>query len=152
MCLEPPLQVDELPEEETWYCKECSVERVSVWSIRWTVGVAHNQAPKRQPSPQREPRPIPTVFKQLIRRVEDENPATFKLPLDIRQFFNGSALSISTHPQLGNTDRQSLRIREVTMSIRRKRGQSTSKQHIARCRTPADLAFVTFHSIQRPSH
>lgn len=28
MCLEPPLRVDELPEEETWYCKKCRAERV----------------------------------------------------------------------------------------------------------------------------
>ena len=28
MCLEPPLRVDELPEEEEWYCKECRAERV----------------------------------------------------------------------------------------------------------------------------
>jgi hypothetical protein len=91
MCLEPPLQVDELPEEETWYCKECSFERVSGWPDD-RMAKADVQAPKRQPSPQREPRPIPTVFKQLIRRVEEENPATFKLPLDIRQFFSGSGL------------------------------------------------------------
>lgn len=94
MCLEPPLQVDELPEEETWYCKECSVERVSV-VCDLKGRMADKQAPKRQPSPQREPRPIPTVFKQLTRRIEEENPATFKLPLDIRQFFNGSASTIN---------------------------------------------------------
>lgn len=29
MCLEPPLRIDELPEEETWYCKKCTAERVS---------------------------------------------------------------------------------------------------------------------------
>ena len=93
MCLEPPLQVDELPEEETWYCKECSVERVSVEEDVRVIDEADVQAPKRQTSPQREPKPIPTVFRQLIKRVEEENPATFKLALDIRQFFNGSEWS-----------------------------------------------------------
>ena len=29
MCLEPPFRVDELPQEETWYCKKCRAERVS---------------------------------------------------------------------------------------------------------------------------
>lgn len=99
MCLEPPLQVDELPEEETWYCKECSVERVGVASDL-EGRMSDEQAPKRQPSPQREPRPIPTVFKQLTRRIEEENPATFKLPLDIRQFFNGSASTIMLYHAL----------------------------------------------------
>lgn len=29
MCLEPPLRVDELPEEDNWYCRKCKVDRVS---------------------------------------------------------------------------------------------------------------------------
>ncbi|GFZ50835.1 hypothetical protein JCM24511_08593 [Saitozyma sp. JCM 24511] len=28
MCLEPPLRIDELPDEEVWYCKKCRQERV----------------------------------------------------------------------------------------------------------------------------
>jgi ubiquitin C-terminal hydrolase len=34
MCLEPPLRVDELPEEDDWYCRKCRVDRVSHLSIR----------------------------------------------------------------------------------------------------------------------
>lgn len=29
MCLEPPLQVDELPKEEVWYCRKCKADKVS---------------------------------------------------------------------------------------------------------------------------
>jgi hypothetical protein len=32
MCLEPPLRVDELPEEDQWFCRKCKVERVSLLS------------------------------------------------------------------------------------------------------------------------
>ncbi len=28
MCLEPPLRLDEMPAEDTWYCKECRAARI----------------------------------------------------------------------------------------------------------------------------
>ena len=34
-------------------------------------------------------RPIPMAFKQLCRRLDQENPAQFKLPQEVRQFFAG---------------------------------------------------------------
>nr|XP_019011568.1 uncharacterized protein I206_03668 [Kwoniella pini CBS 10737]OCF50349.1 hypothetical protein I206_03668 [Kwoniella pini CBS 10737] len=64
MCLEPPLRIDELPEEETWYCKQCAAERVKL-------------------------KPIPTVFKRLSKKVEGENPAQFRLPTDLITYFAG---------------------------------------------------------------
>lgn len=33
--------------------------------------------------------PITSVFQQLVRRSEGENPAQFRLPQEIRQFFVG---------------------------------------------------------------
>ncbi|ORX38375.1 hypothetical protein BD324DRAFT_578261 [Kockovaella imperatae] len=87
MCLEPPFKIDELPQEETWYCKKCRAERVSgeaqtpaeLWQSRDVASPARN----------RDPRPIPMVFRQLVKRVEEENPTQFRLPNDIRQFFSG---------------------------------------------------------------
>ncbi|WRT68508.1 uncharacterized protein IL334_005484 [Kwoniella shivajii] len=65
MCLEPPLRIDELPDEETWYCKKCSADR------------------------EKELKPVPMVFKQLTKKVEGDNPVQFRLPADIRTYFTG---------------------------------------------------------------
>ncbi|KAL7422414.1 hypothetical protein Q5752_003060 [Cryptotrichosporon argae] len=78
MCLEPPLRVDELPDEETWYCRKCRVERED--------GGRRGRRRERDGD-----NPIGTVFGMLEERVETENPTQFKLPQEIRQFFTGVA-------------------------------------------------------------
>ncbi|WWC63404.1 uncharacterized protein I303_106004 [Kwoniella dejecticola CBS 10117] len=65
MCLEPPLRIDELPEEEIWYCKQCKAEL------------------------ERELKPIPMTFKQLTKKVNSENPRQFRLPTDLISYFTG---------------------------------------------------------------
>ena len=41
------------------------------------------------PVKDREAKPVPMVFRQLIKRIDEENPSQFRLPQDIRQFFSG---------------------------------------------------------------
>ncbi|WVR09522.1 hypothetical protein IAU60_006590 [Kwoniella sp. DSM 27419] len=78
MCLEPPLRIDELPDEETWYCKKCRAER-------------SRRDAEPSPSPRdKELRPVQTVFRQLSKKVDEENPVQFKLPTDIRTYFVGT--------------------------------------------------------------
>ncbi|WVQ72120.1 hypothetical protein IAR50_001665 [Cryptococcus sp. DSM 104548] len=75
MCLEPPLRLDELPEEERWLCKHCRAEN----------------AKEEDPSPrkQKDLPAIPSVFRALSDKIEEENPEQFRLPTDIRKFFAG---------------------------------------------------------------
>lgn len=43
-----------------------------------------------QDSPSKsEPKPVPLVFKQLVTKVDEENPEQFRLPQELRQFFAG---------------------------------------------------------------
>ncbi|KAK6910768.1 hypothetical protein I203_104800 [Kwoniella mangroviensis CBS 8507] len=77
MCLEPPLRIDELPDEETWYCKKCRAERLK--ETRETAS----------PTKEKELKPIPMVFKQLSKKVDEENPCQFRLPATLRTYFAG---------------------------------------------------------------
>ncbi|ODO11167.1 hypothetical protein I350_01770 [Cryptococcus amylolentus CBS 6273] len=65
MCLEPPLRLDELPEEERWLCKHCRSEN------------------------QKDLPAIPSVFRALSDKIEEENPEQFRLPTEVRKFFAG---------------------------------------------------------------
>ena len=95
MCLEPPLRIDELPEDETWYCKKCHSERVRL-PIKYTSlssNVKQTQAGRYvSPTYDKDLRPIPAVFIQLCKRLDEDNPVQFKLPQDVRQFFAGGEL------------------------------------------------------------
>jgi len=37
MCLEPPLEVDQLPEEDEWFCKQCVAKRIVSQGIRFAA-------------------------------------------------------------------------------------------------------------------
>ncbi|ORY35491.1 hypothetical protein BCR39DRAFT_460802 [Naematelia encephala] len=78
MCLEPPLRIDELPEEETWYCKKCQAER-PVPAPVLTPQSANASTLK----------PIVMIFEELVRKVDEENPEQFRLPQELRTFFAG---------------------------------------------------------------
>ncbi|EIW68367.1 hypothetical protein TREMEDRAFT_32134 [Tremella mesenterica DSM 1558] len=77
MCLDPPLLIDQLPEEETWYCRKCRAERDK----------AENASPAKEK--EKELKPIPACFKLLTKKLEEENPVQFRLPDDIRHYFSG---------------------------------------------------------------
>ncbi|GAA5894114.1 hypothetical protein JCM8208_002351 [Rhodotorula glutinis] len=66
-CLEPPLELDEVP-EDSWYCKTC----------------------RAQVNPPLESRH--RFFGELITRVETENPKEFSLPGEIKGFFKNVAV------------------------------------------------------------
>ncbi len=66
-CLNPPLDIDEMPgqgEDDTWKCRVCAAGKVGK--------VRHR-----------------TLFGQLIAQVEAENPTVFTLPPEVRQNFRG---------------------------------------------------------------
>ncbi|GAA5845767.1 hypothetical protein JCM9279_006103, partial [Rhodotorula babjevae] len=69
-CLEPPLELDEVP-EDSWYCKTC----------------------RAQVNPPLESRH--RFFGELITRVETENPKEFSLPAEIKGFFKNVAVGTS---------------------------------------------------------
>ncbi|WWC90591.1 uncharacterized protein L201_005527 [Kwoniella dendrophila CBS 6074] len=77
MCLEPPLRIDELPDEDAWYCKKCKAERLK------------ESGENASPGKEKELKPIPMVFKQLSKKVDAENPCQFRLPQPIRTYFAG---------------------------------------------------------------
>ncbi|GAA5960472.1 hypothetical protein JCM8115_003190 [Rhodotorula mucilaginosa] len=62
-CLEPPLELEEVPEDESWFCKACRA-------------AAHPPA-----------RPRAGFFSELIYKVETENPKQFALPNDLKSYF-----------------------------------------------------------------
>ncbi|KAJ9125887.1 hypothetical protein QFC24_002671 [Naganishia onofrii] len=68
MCLDPPLTINELPEDDKWYCKACRAAR----------------RPKSFSSP------YTGMFAQLLQVLDDRNPQEFQLPEDIRTFFAGT--------------------------------------------------------------
>ncbi|EKD05579.1 hypothetical protein A1Q2_00121 [Trichosporon asahii var. asahii CBS 8904] len=74
MCLEPPLRIDELPKEEVWYCRKCKADRAG------TKGVDVIRA---------KDKPITTIFKTMAAKLDQDNPQQFRLPQEIRQYFNG---------------------------------------------------------------
>ncbi|WVQ80178.1 hypothetical protein IAT38_002283 [Cryptococcus sp. DSM 104549] len=90
-CLEPPLRLDELPAEETWLCKKCRAERAREEGIR--------------PPEEKDLGAIPAVFKALSKQIDDENPAQFKLPVDVRRYFVG----VSTNAEGEYVDSKDLR-------------------------------------------
>ncbi|KAK8854692.1 hypothetical protein IAR55_003431 [Kwoniella newhampshirensis] len=67
MCLEPPLRIDELPDEEIWYCKKCRAQK------------------------EKDLKPIPSIFKSICKKIDEENPAQFRLPQELRTYFVGVA-------------------------------------------------------------
>ncbi|GAA5875557.1 hypothetical protein JCM16303_000667 [Sporobolomyces ruberrimus] len=69
-CLEPPLEIDEVP-EESWFCKACRAK-------------AH--PPPRLP---------PGFFSELIFNVERENPKAFQLSTDLKQFYKNVAVGLN---------------------------------------------------------
>ncbi|GAA6026329.1 hypothetical protein JCM11491_004308, partial [Sporobolomyces phaffii] len=69
-CLEPPLEIDEVP-EESWFCKACRAK-------------AH--PPPRLP---------PGFFSELISNVDKENPKAFQLTQELRQFYKNVAIGLN---------------------------------------------------------
>ncbi|GAA6061611.1 hypothetical protein JCM10212_000919 [Sporobolomyces blumeae] len=69
-CLEPPLEIDEVP-DESWYCKAC----------RATI--------------QPPPRPPRGFFSDLIYKVDTENPKAFSLSSELKTFFKNVAVGIN---------------------------------------------------------
>ncbi|TNY19814.1 hypothetical protein DMC30DRAFT_411931 [Rhodotorula diobovata] len=69
-CLEPPLELDEVP-EDSWYCKTCRA------NINPPIESRHR------------------FFGELITRVETENPKQFSLPQDIKGFFKNVASGVN---------------------------------------------------------
>ncbi|GAA5868484.1 hypothetical protein JCM8547_006288 [Rhodosporidiobolus lusitaniae] len=69
-CLEPPLEIDEVP-DESWYCKSCRA--------------AVNPPPK----------PPRSYFTDLIYKVETENPKQFSLTNELKGFFKHVAAGTS---------------------------------------------------------
>ncbi|GAA5862295.1 hypothetical protein JCM3774_004854 [Rhodotorula dairenensis] len=67
-CLEPPLELEEVPEDESWFCKACRA-------------AAHPPA-----------RPRAGFFSELIYKVETENPKQFALPNELKNFFRNVAV------------------------------------------------------------
>jgi hypothetical protein len=103
MCLEPPLRIDELPDEEVWYCKKCRQERVrslhtSIMSLptRWRADVlqVRKESSTASPSKDKDLKPIPAVFKQLSKKIDSDNPTQFRLPTEIRQYFVGGEFQL----------------------------------------------------------
>ncbi|KAI5476507.1 hypothetical protein MNV49_007686 [Pseudohyphozyma bogoriensis] len=97
-CLEPPLDIDDVPDED-WYCKSCRAAR-------------------------NPPRPTyHGYFKELIHRVEIENPKAFTLTPEIKNFFKNVATgpsgefldSIEHRPPgraVGQEDRDGYRLKD----------------------------------------
>lgn len=83
MCLDPPLRIDELPAQETWFCNKCKADRGKHdrESGRGTV-----ESPARA-----KEGPIKTVFRTMCHKLDNDNPTQFRLPQEIRQFFVGVA-------------------------------------------------------------
>jgi hypothetical protein len=77
MCLDPPLRIDELPDEETWFCNKCKVDRAKKDGKQETTRGSARE------------KPITQVFRQLVNKMDNENPVQFRLPQEIRQFFVG---------------------------------------------------------------
>ncbi|GAA5904944.1 Rco1p [Sporobolomyces salmoneus] len=69
-CLEPPLEIDEVP-EESWFCKACRAKA--------------NPPPKYAPG----------FFSDLIYNVEKENPKAFQLSTDLKQFYKNVAVGLN---------------------------------------------------------
>ncbi|GAA5978476.1 hypothetical protein JCM10908_004370 [Rhodotorula pacifica] len=67
-CLEPPLDLEEVPEDESWFCKTCRA-------------AAHPPA-----------RPRAGFFSELIYKVETENPKQFTLPNELKNYFRNVAV------------------------------------------------------------
>lgn len=98
-CLDPPLEVDDVP-DEAWYCKACRAARVCLslstkcvsngqrvlgFTLFFLTSFLLAQNPP--------PKPPRGFFQELIYRVETENPKTFSLPAELKNFFkNGSFL------------------------------------------------------------
>ena len=106
-CLEPPLDIDQVP-EDSWYCKACraeivsreitllqksnsktslslvgegmAVRRASAWGPPWlTVSILNLQEPP--------PRPERGFFRELIAKVDRENPKAFELNPEIKALY-----------------------------------------------------------------
>ncbi|TXT15942.1 hypothetical protein VHUM_00445 [Vanrija humicola] len=75
MCLDPPLRIDELPSEETWYCNKCRAEK--------------NPEKFADVPAKFKEKPVTSLFRMLINKVEKDNPQQFRLPQEIRSFFTG---------------------------------------------------------------
>ncbi|GAA5931878.1 Rco1p [Sporobolomyces koalae] len=69
-CLEPPLEIDEVP-EESWFCKACR---------------AKTQPPPRLPA---------GFFSELIDNIERENPKAFALSAEVRQLYKNVAVGLN---------------------------------------------------------
>ena len=83
-CLEPPLELDDVP-DESWYCKACRAAKVG--AFRPTARhPADPAAPQVAP-----PKPPRTYFRELIHRVDCENPKAFSLTSDIKGFYKNGA-------------------------------------------------------------
>lgn len=114
MCLEPPLRIDELPDEDAWFCKKCRDDIVSVSSLSTLLnlltrlkanegGAVQAVAPSPSPLTTTSNRPgastgqptklvlgpIPQTFRLLVKKIDGENPTQFRLPTDVRTYFAG---------------------------------------------------------------
>ncbi|KAM0753938.1 hypothetical protein T439DRAFT_167600 [Meredithblackwellia eburnea MCA 4105] len=69
-CLEPPLELDDVP-DESWYCKACRAKALP------------------------PPKPPKGYFRELIYKVECENPKAFTLSAEIKNFYKNVATGAS---------------------------------------------------------
>ncbi|KAK4053749.1 hypothetical protein OIV83_001405 [Microbotryomycetes sp. JL201] len=103
-CLEPPLEIDEVP-DEAWYCKACR---------------AATDPP---------PKPPRGWFRDLLYKVEIENPKAFSLPPEVRSLFknivagpSGELIDTTEHRPpskvtgraVGQEDRDGYRLKDKT--------------------------------------
>lgn len=85
-CVNPPLEIDELPEGEHWFCRVCRAEGKD--------GSGSNSAKDRHSAAMAKKRKASRgVFDALLRHTEVSNPTIFSLPLEIRNYFKGVATS-----------------------------------------------------------
>lgn len=120
-CLEPPLELDDVPKEDNWFCKACRAEKVCPgefffsrayrrrrWggtnsgSYGWNRYIDLLVLSSLQSSP---PKTAKGIFGPLLNQLDLENPTSFKLPDDIRNFFkNGEHPIASFLPRTFLTD------------------------------------------------
>lgn len=79
------MSIDELPEEEEWFCKQCTADRTVSRGLRFMRALLL-LIMSTQPKFLRL-LPPEGVFGLLIKQAEVSNPTEFRLPNNIRQTF-----------------------------------------------------------------
>lgn len=88
------------------------------------------QKPRKRsppPSADKEVKPIPTVFKQLIKTMESDNPEQFRLPEHVRTFFTGgTSIPVVRDLDIANRVQSGQALEASTWTLKRV-GPNTSK-------------------------